>query len=229
MVKTRQICSVYQTAFPVCLNFMSCFWFLCTFVELLLRVIGWWQGYRIIAADAPPVWTHQEWVSSFEKFLDALGVHHVSASSLRARDHWNFKYVIGGKCHDCPTSLYTRDWGPKGPRKKWMDEKNLCRVLQWHAVAYCSVVYWMFLSRPPLWGGSNSKLGDHDISKSHNPPYIITTFVEGPIWIGLRAWVCMSTTFEGLGLHKVQSKYSMGQPLDEYQGPLQFHGHGPQS
>ncbi|XP_024378692.1 uncharacterized protein [Physcomitrium patens] len=35
------------------------------------------KGYRVIAADAPPVWTHQEWVSSFEKFLDALGVHHV--------------------------------------------------------------------------------------------------------------------------------------------------------
>lgn len=35
------------------------------------------KGYRVIAADAPPVWTHQEWVSSFEKFLDALGCHHV--------------------------------------------------------------------------------------------------------------------------------------------------------
>ncbi|KAG0594894.1 hypothetical protein M758_UG120100 [Ceratodon purpureus] len=35
------------------------------------------KGYRVIAADAPPVWSHQEWVSSFEKFLDAIGVHHV--------------------------------------------------------------------------------------------------------------------------------------------------------
>ena len=134
MVKTRQFCCVYHTAFPVCLNFMWCLWFLCTFVELLSRVIGWWQGYRIIAADAPPVWTHQEWVSSFEKFLDALGVHHVSASSLRACDHWNFKSLIGGKCRDCPTSPYTRAWGPKGPRKfEWM-KRNLCGVLhgmQW--------------------------------------------------------------------------------------------------
>ncbi|KAJ7537422.1 hypothetical protein O6H91_11G005300 [Diphasiastrum complanatum] len=35
------------------------------------------EGYRVIAADAPPVWSHQEWISSFEKFLDTLGVHHV--------------------------------------------------------------------------------------------------------------------------------------------------------
>ena len=45
----------------------------------------------------------------------------------------------------------------------------------------------------------------------------------------MRAWLRMSTTFEGLDLHKVYSKYSMVQPLDEYQGPLQFHGHGPWS
>ncbi|KAI5064026.1 hypothetical protein GOP47_0020696 [Adiantum capillus-veneris] len=35
------------------------------------------KGYRVIAADAPPVWSHQEWVNSFEKFLDTIGVHHV--------------------------------------------------------------------------------------------------------------------------------------------------------
>ncbi|KAG6552681.1 hypothetical protein Mapa_005628 [Marchantia paleacea] len=35
------------------------------------------KGYRVIAADAPPVRSHQEWVSSFEKFLDTLGAHHV--------------------------------------------------------------------------------------------------------------------------------------------------------
>ncbi|KAL2629643.1 hypothetical protein R1flu_014329 [Riccia fluitans] len=35
------------------------------------------KGYRVIAADSPPVRSHQEWVSSFEKFLDTLGVHHV--------------------------------------------------------------------------------------------------------------------------------------------------------
>lgn len=35
------------------------------------------KGYRVIAADAPPVWSHQEWVNSFEKFLDTIAVHHV--------------------------------------------------------------------------------------------------------------------------------------------------------
>lgn len=35
------------------------------------------KGYRVIAADAPPVWSHQEWVNSFESFLDAMEIHHV--------------------------------------------------------------------------------------------------------------------------------------------------------
>lgn len=35
------------------------------------------KGYRVIAADAPSVWSHPEWISSFEKFLDTIGVHHV--------------------------------------------------------------------------------------------------------------------------------------------------------
>lgn len=35
------------------------------------------KGYRVIAADAPPVWSHQEWVNSFERFLDAMDIHHV--------------------------------------------------------------------------------------------------------------------------------------------------------
>lgn len=35
------------------------------------------KGYRVIATDAPPVWSHQEWVNSFEKFLDTIGVHHI--------------------------------------------------------------------------------------------------------------------------------------------------------
>uniref|UniRef100_A0A0D6R0I9 Maspardin n=2 Tax=Araucaria cunninghamii TaxID=56994 RepID=A0A0D6R0I9_ARACU len=35
------------------------------------------KGYRVIAVDAPPVWSHQEWVNAFEKFLDAIDIHHV--------------------------------------------------------------------------------------------------------------------------------------------------------
>jgi hypothetical protein len=56
-----------------CWRILVRLWKLCSILTRL------WvsQGYRVIAADAPPVWTHQEWVSSFEKFLDALGVHHV--------------------------------------------------------------------------------------------------------------------------------------------------------
>jgi len=35
------------------------------------------KGYRVIAADAPPVSSHQEWLYSFEKFLDSIDIHHV--------------------------------------------------------------------------------------------------------------------------------------------------------
>eukprot|EP00252_Welwitschia_mirabilis_P012793 TRINITY_DN28300_c0_g1_i1.p1 TRINITY_DN28300_c0_g1~~TRINITY_DN28300_c0_g1_i1.p1 ORF type:complete len:388 (-),score=55.37 TRINITY_DN28300_c0_g1_i1:153-1316(-) len=35
------------------------------------------RGYRVIAADAPPTWSHQEWLISFEKFLDSIDIHHV--------------------------------------------------------------------------------------------------------------------------------------------------------
>eukprot|EP00249_Psilotum_nudum_P016234 c25736_g1_i2 orf=226-1389(+) len=35
------------------------------------------KGYRVIAADAPPVWSHQEWARSFEKFLDIIDIHHI--------------------------------------------------------------------------------------------------------------------------------------------------------
>ncbi|KAH7549554.1 hypothetical protein JRO89_XS13G0049300 [Xanthoceras sorbifolium] len=34
------------------------------------------KGYRVIAVDIPRVWNHQEWIQAFEKFLDAIDVHH---------------------------------------------------------------------------------------------------------------------------------------------------------
>ncbi|MBA0831151.1 hypothetical protein Goarm_015635, partial [Gossypium armourianum] len=34
-------------------------------------------GYRVISVDIPCVWNHQEWIQSFEKFLDAIDVHHI--------------------------------------------------------------------------------------------------------------------------------------------------------
>ncbi|KAF6152551.1 hypothetical protein GIB67_012998 [Kingdonia uniflora] len=35
------------------------------------------KGYRVISVDIPHVWNHLEWIQAFEKFLDAIDVHHV--------------------------------------------------------------------------------------------------------------------------------------------------------
>eukprot|EP00268_Persea_americana_P031373 TRINITY_DN3050_c1_g2_i1.p1 TRINITY_DN3050_c1_g2~~TRINITY_DN3050_c1_g2_i1.p1 ORF type:complete len:445 (+),score=79.20 TRINITY_DN3050_c1_g2_i1:116-1336(+) len=35
------------------------------------------KGYRAISVDIPRVWNHAEWIQAFEKFLDAIDVHHV--------------------------------------------------------------------------------------------------------------------------------------------------------
>ncbi|TYI52528.1 hypothetical protein E1A91_D12G254400v1 [Gossypium mustelinum] len=35
------------------------------------------KGYRVISVDIPQVWNHQEWIQSFEKFLDVINVHHI--------------------------------------------------------------------------------------------------------------------------------------------------------
>ncbi|PSS04087.1 Maspardin like [Actinidia chinensis var. chinensis] len=35
------------------------------------------KGYRVISVDIPRVWNHHEWIQAFEKFLDAIDVHHV--------------------------------------------------------------------------------------------------------------------------------------------------------
>ncbi|KAL6550238.1 hypothetical protein OROMI_020726 [Orobanche minor] len=35
------------------------------------------KGYRVISIDIPRVWDHHEWIQAFEKFLDALDVHHI--------------------------------------------------------------------------------------------------------------------------------------------------------
>ena len=34
-------------------------------------------GYHIISVDIPRVWNHTEWIQAFEKFLDAINVHHI--------------------------------------------------------------------------------------------------------------------------------------------------------
>ncbi|CAI5470913.1 unnamed protein product [Closterium sp. Yama58-4] len=35
------------------------------------------KGFRVIAADPPPVWSHQQWIKAVDQFLDALRVHQV--------------------------------------------------------------------------------------------------------------------------------------------------------
>ncbi|XP_078446316.1 alpha/beta-Hydrolases superfamily protein [Wolffia australiana] len=35
------------------------------------------KGYRVVSVDIPRVWNHHEWMQAFEKFLDAINVHHV--------------------------------------------------------------------------------------------------------------------------------------------------------
>ncbi|KAL8064414.1 hypothetical protein ABFX02_01G088100 [Erythranthe guttata] len=35
------------------------------------------KGYRVISVDIPRVWNQQEWIQAFEKFLDAIDVHHI--------------------------------------------------------------------------------------------------------------------------------------------------------
>lgn len=35
------------------------------------------KGYRVISVDIPRVWNHHDWIQTFEKFLDAIDVHHI--------------------------------------------------------------------------------------------------------------------------------------------------------
>ncbi|XP_055821356.1 uncharacterized protein LOC129889910 [Solanum dulcamara] len=35
------------------------------------------KGYRIISVDIPRAWNNHEWIQAFEKFLDAIDVHHI--------------------------------------------------------------------------------------------------------------------------------------------------------
>ncbi|KAF5460805.1 hypothetical protein F2P56_020646 [Juglans regia] len=35
------------------------------------------KDYRVISVDIPRVWNHHEWIQAFEKFLDAIDVHHM--------------------------------------------------------------------------------------------------------------------------------------------------------
>lgn len=42
------------------------------------------QGYRVISVDIPRAWNNHEWIQAFEKFLDAIDVHHVCSLYVSA-------------------------------------------------------------------------------------------------------------------------------------------------
>jgi hypothetical protein len=80
-----------------------------------------------------------------------------SHTRMKALDHGNVRALIGRKGGDRPSSLHTRRWRPKGPRKSsWM--KSLHGVLHgglWIRVHGLPE----FLSGPPLRGGSDENYG----------------------------------------------------------------------
>jgi hypothetical protein len=50
-----------------------------------------------------------------------LALRATSHTRLKARDHCNLRAFIGWKGGDCPSSLHTRRWRPKGPKwTSWM-------------------------------------------------------------------------------------------------------------
>ena len=57
------------------------------------------------------------------------------------------KSLIVGKCWQCLTSLHTRGWGPKGPRKFEWDKKSTC-CLTWHKMDNAS--WFIMCGRIPL-------------------------------------------------------------------------------
>ncbi|XP_057472927.1 uncharacterized protein LOC130761433 isoform X2 [Actinidia eriantha] len=54
------------------------------------------KGYRVISVDIPRVWNHHEWIQAFEKFLDAIDVHHVSSAlcCLRQRNTYQGSFSL---------------------------------------------------------------------------------------------------------------------------------------
>ncbi|KAH9777450.1 Maspardin [Citrus sinensis] len=51
-------------------------------------------GYRVISVDIPRVWNHHEWIQAFEKFLDAIDVHHVRISFTAYASTASFSFCI---------------------------------------------------------------------------------------------------------------------------------------
>ncbi|TYG77447.1 hypothetical protein ES288_D03G195500v1 [Gossypium darwinii] len=73
------------------------------------------KGYRVISVDIPCVWNHQEWIQSFEKFLDAIDVHHPFSAAMRwapivgwAPSFLLKRYILTG-IHDGPQEPFIAD------------------------------------------------------------------------------------------------------------------------
>lgn len=153
--------------------------------------------------------------------------------SFRGLHHWHLNSIIGGKCQDCLTSLYTRAQEHKRQRKfEWMERLhgNLWDT-KWISI------YGLlgFASSPFQMGGTNTKSGDHDMSKSHFPWFIVVCYVERATqigWyvdnIGLRAHSCMYVQWTQRPMI-AQNQFSifLGTTSLSFKGPPQFHGHWP--
>lgn len=48
----------------------------------------------MISVDIPRVWNHHEWIQAFEKFLDAIDVHHVRISFTAYASTASFSFCI---------------------------------------------------------------------------------------------------------------------------------------
>lgn len=48
----------------------------------------------MISIDIPHVWNHHEWIQAFEKFLDAIDVHHVRISFTAYASTASFSFCI---------------------------------------------------------------------------------------------------------------------------------------
>ena len=123
-------------------------------------------------------------------------------------------------------------WGTTGVSKCKMDVKCTW-ILTWHQMDHVSWSLGLFL-KPPLRSRPNIKLGNHGFSKSHNHWFILFYHVWGPHinrnslkYNWLRA--CSHNTSHYTWGHVTTLPdfgSALGEPLNIFFGPSQFHGHG---
>jgi hypothetical protein len=116
-----------------------------------------------------------------------------SHTRLKARDHYIWSTLIGGKGGAGPNSLHSTLEGPtENVKARWM----------WSLHGFLDGSKWImfrghldYFQIPPFEGRSNTKLGEHGIPNIHNHWFILFYHVWGPVWIEiywnnmwLRAW-----------------------------------------